>query len=170
MPKIKKVNFSGARYLYCMSTTQPTSKALVTRPQVIKQIIHFFKSLSAGDNDAIGRDSAKDIMADLSTMWSCPHCTALANNFWCHVVPLDTPVVVSCHHISPISLLTFFVVRKAKLSLHRLENAEFNDGEWERIKNALEALREVELVVHDLRHEDGDVEFDTTTDYTHITF
>ena len=152
-----------------MSTTHKSPKALMSKTQVIRHIITFFKSLANGDSDTIAGDTTDEIMASVATMSECSNCNGLQNNFWCHMVPMDTQVIVCSKFVGPVSLLAFFVVRKAKLSLHRLKNAEFNDDEWTRIRDAIEALRDVELVIYDLRHDDAEViELDNGTNIIHF--
>ena len=155
-----------------MNETHKNPTALIGKSQAIKQIIEFFKSIQDGNNCAIGGDTTDDILSDLDCMWDCTYCTGLQNNFWCYMVPMETQVVVTCRYISAISILTFFVTRKAKLSLHRLKNGEFNHDEWRRIKNALHVLVKVDLAIYDLRRADvgDDVELDTNKDFAHIAF
>jgi hypothetical protein len=153
-----------------MSRTNETpkhSELMVGKNQIIKRIITFFKSLENGNHDI-----TDDILTDLDSMWDCTYCNRLQNNFWCHMLPMQSQVVVTCRFISPVSLLTFFVVRQAKLSLHRLKNSEFNDDEWMRIRDALQMLADTDLAIYDVRHADGGnhVELDNSVDFAHVAF
>ena len=154
-----------------MSATFNKNKKVMTNKQVIRNIIVLFKSIESGETNIINDNDSVGILNDIIAMSECEYCDELQNNFWFNIVPLKSRVILTSKLINPISLLSFFVVRKSKLSIHRLKNGHFNADEWNRIKRTLEIMVDLDFSVYDLRYNDQiKVELDNDTTFYHISF
>ena len=104
-------------------------------------------------------ESPQQNFDDASIMEHCTNCGELFDKFWFHIVPLEMPVVFKCRLTSPFSFFLFLVMRRAKLSHHRVRLGQFNDDEMERISKALGELRAVKFKIYDARINNGELEF-----------
>ncbi len=147
-----------------MKTHKDNSLLTAETEPCVRRILTVFDDIASGKDlthkHPHWQDSIQDNLDDAVTCASCANCGKVYNQFYTHVVPSDLPVMFQFRFASPISFLTFLVVRRAKLSLHRLKRRQFNEDELHRIANAVSELASVKFKIYDCRRVTGDLNLD----------
>ncbi len=149
-----------------MTTTKINTEELLVAEDTscVRRVAQVLDYITTGQNlnhkNQAWGDSAQDHLDDVLDLAGCVNCGETFNQFYQHIVPSGLPVVFQFKFISPISFLTFLVVRRAKLSMVRLKHRKFNEDELHRIAISLGELTCVEFKVYDTRHVAGTMSLD----------
>jgi len=168
--EIKKVVFICSQIFIRMRTKQKNDDLLLAETNsVVSRIAQIFDAIASGDDldeihDQWG-EPAQQALDDVEIMSGCLNCGELNDQFWLYLTRLKMPVVFKCRYTSPISLMTFFVFRRAKLSLYRIKHGQFNEDELARITKALSDMSRIQFRIYDARRTNVNLNLDEDESY-----